>query len=115
MIYAVDFDGTLVEDVFPEIGSPIEGRIALVKLLKQQGHRIILWTCRCGKSLDEAVAFCQKQGINFDAVNENLPEIQEKWNNDTRKVFADFYLDDKNIDWQDIFREVMLNKKSPSL
>lgn len=97
MIIAVDFDGTLCEDKFPEIGKPIICHIRMVKRLQQKGHEIILWTSRNGKMLEEAVAWCAGYGLHFDAVNENLPDVKEKWGGDTRKVFADYYFDDKNI------------------
>ena len=96
---AVDFDGTLVTDKFPEIGEPITGCITFMKLLKEFGFKLILWTCRDNttpeKNLDKAVEFCKSVGLEFDAVNDNLPEVKERWGNNTRKVFADFYLDDK--------------------
>lgn len=96
-IIAVDFDGTLVEDKFPEIG---EKRIAVwndMLRAKANGAKIILWTSRDHQNLEEAVAFCKEQGFEFDAINENLPECQNLFNNDTRKVFADEYWDDKAI------------------
>ena len=92
---AIDFDGTLVEDKFPEIGSPISNRIDAVKRLKESGVKVILWTCRAGKTLQDAVEWCREQGIEFDAVNENLPEVQAQWGGDTRKVYCDLYIDDK--------------------
>lgn len=98
---AIDFDGTLCEDKFPEIGRPKDKVIALVKRLQAAGVRTILWTCRRndshGNHLDKAVWWCQEQGLYFSAVNENLPEVQQKWGGDTRKVLADYYLDDKNV------------------
>lgn len=101
MIYAVDFDGTLCEDRFPEIGREIPGRIEYLKNLQRQGHKLILWTCRLddhlGAHLTNAVEWCKARGLYFDAVNENLKEMQEKWGGDTRKVFCDFYIDDKNL------------------
>ena len=74
-IIAVDFDGTLCTDCFPDIGQPNTALIELLQGLKQQGRQIILWTCRCGKQLEEAVEWCRKRELEFDAVNENLPEI----------------------------------------
>lgn len=97
MIYAIDFDGTLCEDRFPEIGKELPERIEYLKALQKQGHKLILWTCRQGKPLTQAVEWCKCRGLYFDAVNENLKEIQEKWGGDTRKVFCDFYIDDKNL------------------
>lgn len=95
MIIAVDFDGTLVQDKFPEIGEAFTLRMRCVKLLRKHGHKVILWTCRTGKHLEDAVEFCKKHGVEFDAVNCNLPEVQEKWGGDTRKVYCDYYIDDK--------------------
>ena len=97
MIYAIDFDGTLCINEYPNIGQPIYKTIIFCKERKAEGHKLILWTCRSGKYLDEAVAWCKVQGLIFDAVNENLPEMIELFNNDCRKVFADRYIDDKNL------------------
>lgn len=98
---AVDFDGTLCEDRFPEIGQPKTEVIEFLKRLRATGAKLILWTCRQndihGDHLDNAVAWCKRQGLVFDAVNCNLPEVQEKWKGDTRKVLADYYLDDKSL------------------
>ena len=94
---AIDFDGTLCEDKFPEIGKPKEDVIRLVKRLQAAGVRTILWTCRNGDNLPPAVQWCEEHGLFFAAVNQNLPEVQEKWGGDTRKVLADYYLDDKNL------------------
>ena len=97
MIYAVDFDGTLANTRFPEILGPKEKVVAAVKMLKASGNKIILWTSRCGKDLEAAVDWCKEQGIVFDAVNEPLPEQIAKWNNDTRKIWADAYINDKAV------------------
>ena len=94
-IYAVDFDNTLAVTRFPEIVGPKAKVVAAVKMLKANGHKIILWTSRAGKDLKDAVEWCTEQGIIFDAVNEPLPEQIDRWGNDTRKVYADFYIDDK--------------------
>ncbi len=95
-VIAVDFDGTLCENKFPEIGEPKKDILDAVKKLKQQGNKIILWSCRSGQPLIKAVMWCAEQGLLFDAVNENLPEIIEMYGGDTRKVWADIYIDDKN-------------------
>jgi len=44
--------------------------------------------------LEEAVAWCERHGLMFDAVNDNLPERVAKYGGDTRKVSADEYWDD---------------------
>ena len=96
-IYAIDFDNTLAVTRFPEIISPNKKMIAFTKAVKAQGHKIILWTSRAGEDLENAVAWCHEQGIQFDAVNEPLPEQIKRWGNDTRKIYADFYIDDRNM------------------
>lgn len=101
-IYAVDFDGTLCENKFPQIGEPIQGVIDFVKEKQAQGHKIILWTCRSGLRVEQAVDWCKEQGIIFDAVNEQLPEVLESFELDCRKVFANHYIDDRNYFWGDI-------------
>lgn len=96
-IIAVDFDGTLAENKWPSIGEP--NRKLIKHLIKEraEGVKIILWTNRQGDLLDQAVLFCQKYGLDFDAVNENLPETIERFG-DSRKVYATEYIDDKAAD-----------------
>lgn len=94
-IIAVDFDGTLAETKFPEIVAPKLRMIQFVKQLQQQGCILILWTCRCGEDLTAAVEWCKEHGLEFDYINENVPENVEKWGNDSRKIFAHEYIDDK--------------------
>jgi len=96
-IIAVDFDGTLCENAWPGIGPARAGVIDYVLGQQMTGAKIILWTNRRGEKLAEAVAWCAARGIAFDAVNENLPEIVERFGGDTRKVFANEYLDDKAV------------------
>lgn len=94
-IIAVDFDGTLCKDKWPDIGKPNTALIEWLIERQANGDKIILWTCRAGKMLDEAEAWCLRRGLIFNAINANLPENIEKYGNDCRKVFADIYLDDK--------------------
>jgi hypothetical protein len=96
-IYAFDFDGTLCREAYPEIGTPNRAMIRFVKKVQRQGHKTILWTCRCGLALDEAIEWCQQQGLTFDAVNENLPETLLKYGSDPRKITADYYVDDRAL------------------
>lgn len=95
-IIAVDFDGTLCTNNYPEIGEPIEEVINYVKEQQEAGAKIILWTCRVQQRLADAVEWCSEQGLTFDAVNQNLPEIVEEFGGDSRKVYADEYIDDRN-------------------
>jgi len=93
---AVDFDGTIVEHEYPEIGKEKLFAFQTLKELEKLGAMLILWTFRTGKELDEAVEYCRKNGIKFYAVNKNYPEeIFDE--NVSRKINADIYIDDKNI------------------
>ena len=97
MIIAVDFDGTLCENMWPEIG-PANWRIIFALMRRQaEGDKIILWTCREGELLDEAVSWCINHRLHLDAVNANLPEMIQKYGSDCRKVYADEYWDDKSV------------------
>lgn len=96
-IIAVDFDGTLCENRWPEIGQ--ENRHVINQLIRHQadGDKIILWTCRSGQMLDDAILWCLNRGLRFNAINANLAENIERYGNDCRKVFADEYWDDKSV------------------
>lgn len=96
-IIAVDFDGCLATNKFPEVGDPINKTISRLKQEQANGTKVILWTNRRDKPLDDAVNFCKEQGIHLDAVNENLPEIIEAFGGDTRKIFANEYWDDRAV------------------
>lgn len=99
-IIAVDFDGTLCENKWPEIGEPNKELIAYLKEQKKAGVKLILWTCRVGKILGNAVKWSAEQGLIFDAVNENLPEVIAFMGGDTRKIFANEYIDDRNFGYR---------------
>ncbi|GAA4268150.1 BT0820 family HAD-type phosphatase [Hyunsoonleella aestuarii] len=96
LIIAVDFDGTIVDDAYPKIGKPKLFALETLKKLQEKGHRLILWTYRSGKRLEEAVQFCSEQGILFYAVNKSFPEEQFSLEN-SRKIHADLFIDDRNI------------------
>lgn len=98
MIIAVDFDGTLSNGHYPYIGQPNRPLFDILIKLKSQGHSIIFWTCREDIQLQQAVDWCKEQGLEFDAVNENVPWIGFY----SRKVCADVYIDDLGVskdDW----------------
>lgn len=95
-IYAVDFDQTLSYGEYPACGEPNKKLIQYIKELQSQGNKIILWTCREGEALDMAVEWCANYGLFFDAVNDNLPEMIERFGNNCRKVYCDHYLDTSN-------------------
>jgi len=101
MIIAVDFDGTLCENTFPDIGEPKREVISWVKSRAQQGDELILWTCRENEYLKAAVEWCKKYEITFVSINENSPKIQAR-GFAFRKIFADRYLDDRSLTLEDI-------------
>ena len=96
MIIAVDFDGTLCAECWPDIGRPNEALIAWLKEQKRAGAELILWTLREDGDLDEAVFWCKERGLVFDAVNDNLERMKQQYGNNPRKVHADVYIDDRN-------------------
>jgi hypothetical protein len=96
MKIAVDFDGTIVEHKYPEIGKEKLFAFRTLKELEKLGAILILWTFRTGKELDEALEYCRKNGIEFYAVNKNYPEeIYDE--HVSRKINADIYIDDRNL------------------
>ena len=95
-LYAVDFDGTLHTGKYPIIGEPNQDLIDYLTRARENCEKVILWTCREGQLLTEAVNWCKVRGLEFDAVNDNLPENQILWGNNPRKIWADVYIDDKN-------------------
>ena len=109
MIFAVDFDGTIVQHRYPAIGKELPFALETIKALQKKQHQIILWTFRAGKELDEAVKFCKKRGVEFYAVNKNYPEeIYDE--TISRKINADLFIDDRNIgglpSWGEIYHAI---------
>lgn len=96
-IIAVDFDGTLSLGEWPGVGPANMELFSFLKNLKEAGARLILWTCREGEALRAAVDFCLDQGLLFDAVNDNLPEIVNKYGTNSRKISCDCYIDDRAV------------------
>ncbi len=110
MVIAVDFDGTIVEHKYPEIGETMLFAFETLKALQKEGHQLILWTYRSGKELEEAVEFCKKNGLEFYAVNKNYPEEKFDENKTSRKILADIYIDDRNVGgflgWSEIWKMI---------
>ena len=109
---AVDFDGTIVEDRYPDIGPLIPEARKTLQEFKAIGGKVILWTCRTGADLSSALVYLDGVGIHIDAVNSHLPENIETFRRqfphvldrdvESRKIPADMYLDDRNpggVDW----------------
>ena len=112
-IFAVDFDGTLCENDWPNIGSPNVTLIRILIAMREKGDKIILWTCRCGDNLTEAIEWCRSHGLEFDAVNDNLPECVAEFGDNSRKIFADVYIDDKSIRPDLKFGDFTRNEQTP--
>ena len=108
-ILAIDFDGTIVEDAYPKIGKPRLFAFETMQKLQEKGHRLILWTYRNGRKLQEAVDFCKENGIEFYAVNESYAaEVMDS--SISRKINADIFIDDRNIGgfigWGEVYHQI---------
>ena len=98
MIIAVDLDGTLCENKWPQIGEENSALLAWLKKCASKGDEIILWTMREGEALAEAVDWCEKRELRFAAINDNLERLKVSFGNNPRKVYADLYIDDHNAE-----------------
>ena len=104
-VVACDYDKTLFEKSWPEMGDPKEDVINQLKAFKKAGAEIVLWTCREGKSLQEAISRCTNEKLEFDSINETAPS-QKKYQQTKlvdngevfglRKIYADIYVDDRS-------------------
>ena len=116
MTIAVDFDGTIVEHIYPEFVKKCPFATDPLKILFADRHKLILWSVREGKLLDEAVNWCKERGIEFYAVNRDYPEERGTDNNNhfSRKLKVDMFIDDRNIgglpDWGTIYRMIKEHK-----
>ena len=111
MIIAVDFDGTIGEHEYPAIGREIPFATETLKMLMKQNHKLIMWSVREGKLLDDAVKWCKDRGVEFYAVNKDYPEETLSNNNHfSRKLKADVFIDDRNLgglpDWGQIYNMI---------
>ena len=98
MIIAIDFDGTIVNSDYPKILSPKIGAKEVIRKLHENGHYIILWTCRYGNDLTSAINWMLRNKVPFDCVNDHCPKnLEEFGGNSGMKIYADFYVDDKII------------------
>lgn len=102
-IIAVDFDGTITKsDAWPEIGEINEKVVKRLREEKEKGSIIILWTCRHGKQLEEALEFCRENNILIDYCNRNADWVKEEFEGCSRKIFAHEYWDDKSVNVKDL-------------
>lgn len=115
-IIAIDFDGTIVHDGYPGIGKPQLFAFDTLKKLQEDGHRLILWTYRHGKMLDEAVEFCKENGVEFYAVNSSFAGEQFDESQASRKINADFFVDDRLVGgfpgWGEIYHKISGKRSS---
>lgn len=113
LILAVDFDGTICELSYPEVGVMRKGADIYLRQLKKDGHTIIINTCRTGRYEGLAQDFLEENGIPFDYINSNLPSILELYKQDCRKISADVYIDDKCLmglpEWSEIYKIINEN------
>lgn len=115
MTIAVDFDGTIVEHRYPDIGEEIPFATETLRMLINEHHRLILWSVREGQLLQDAIDWCHERGVDFWAVNRDYPEeVESKNNHFSRKIKADYFIDDRNIgglpDWGQIYRIIHEHK-----
>lgn len=112
MIIAVDFDGTLHRSEFPKIGKPEPYAAECLRKLKADGHFLIIWTCRTGNYLTDAVNWLMENDIPFHRINDQCPEVGKLYSDLPRKIYAHIYIDDKQIGglpcWDQIYEEVRL-------
>ena len=110
---AIDFDGTIVENAYPEVGELRENAKSIINQLYEDGHTLIINTCRSGRYSDEAKDFLIRNKIKFHFFNENCPTLIQKYRGDCRKISADVYIDDRCIgglpSWLEIY-ELIQNK-----
>lgn len=110
MYIAIDFDGTIVQHRYPQIGPEIPFAIQTLKMLIKDRHKLILWTVREGKLLEEAVEWCRERGVEFYAVNQDYPEEKPEDKGYSRKLKVDLFIDDRNLgglpDWGNIYRMI---------
>lgn len=104
---AFDFDGTIVNDAFPEIGTLKEFAKETINKFKEMGGRVLIHTCRANEHEQMVREFLDNNGVVYDTINENHHEMQAMYKNDPRKLGADLYIDDKGykvdkIDWREV-------------
>lgn len=110
LVLAIDFDGTIAELSFPEVGALRENADEIIRKLYSEGHKIIINTCRSGIHEGSAQLFLEKHDIPYHYINSNLPELILVYGQDCRKISADIYIDDKCLmglpSWNDIYKLV---------
>lgn len=114
-VIAVDFDGTIARENWPQVGDLIHKAKRVLKAFKERGGTILIWTCREGEYLEDARRFLIENDIPFDKLNSNSDELLDRYGIDSRKLGADMYIDDKDplsqyhgyVDW-DLVEMILL-------
>ncbi len=113
MVIAVDFDGTIVEHRYPEIGKEQPFATSTLRQLIEDGHKLILWSVREGDLLADAVKWCEERGVRFYAVNADIDEDAADHQGTahfSRKIKANLFIDDRNLgglpDWGSIYQMI---------
>ena len=96
-VIAIDFDDTIAVDDYPGVGPEISGAIESIKEIQSLGVDTVLWTCRGGEPLDNALEWLRNRGVEFEFVNENTIAELDFWGTNPRKIAADIYIDDRVI------------------
>jgi len=107
MIIAVDFDGTLHTGEYPDTGAPKPYAVEAMQRLKADGHYLIIWTCREYASQFAMIGWLNKHKIPYDQINDHAPNSAKDFGYESRKVYADVYIDDHNLGglptWHEIY------------
>jgi hypothetical protein len=116
MIIAIDFDGTLHNGEWPSIGEPMPWATDTMRRLKEDGHYLIIWSCREGREQTAMVNWLLGHGIAFDRVNDNHPELVARYGGNSRKISADLYIDDRQLgglpEWNEIYEQIKISALS---
>jgi hypothetical protein len=96
-IISFDYDDTIVVADYPNIGTIKRFAKEVINSLYDEGHTIIINTCRSGKHEADAALYLTQCGVMYHHINENHPENIAIYDSDSRKIYADIYVDDKQL------------------
>jgi len=106
MIIAVDFDGTLHTGKWPSLGAPAPYAVETMQKFREDKHYLIVWTCREGQQLTEAINWLLEHKIPFDRINDNNPENTRRYGSNSRKIYAHLYVEDKQVGGLPMWNEI---------
>ena len=113
-IISIDFDGTIVDFAYPNVGKPKPNVVAVIQRLRSEGHKILIFTCRTSKKdIDAAKDMLDTYCIPYDGINENVPNaIFPAY----PKIHAHLYIDDRQLggipeDWEDIYKIIKAHEQ----